>query len=74
MKLSLVQSVGNDIGLSDGKIIGTTLGDLDGLLFVTYYSTMLRYLEVSTEGIADGNFEGFSRCLAWISSLMCNWF
>ena len=35
-----------------------TLGDLDGISLGTYDGTVLIYLEVSTEFIAEGSFEG----------------
>ena len=40
-------------------MIGTTLGAMDGISIRTYYGTVIISLEGSTEGIAEGKFEGF---------------
>ena len=42
--LDIVTNVGNEIGLSYGKVIDKTLGALDGISLGTYYGTVLRYL------------------------------
>ena len=39
-------------------MLGTTLGDIYGISLGTYDVTVIRYLEVSTEGTSEANFEG----------------
>ena len=47
------------------KVLGTTLGALDGLSLGTYYGTELGWLESSTDRAADGKPKGLllSACL-----------
>ena len=54
--LELGINVVNELGLYDGKVIGTTLVDLYGLSLSTYDVTVLIYLVGSTEWIIEGNF------------------
>ena len=56
--LEIGTNVGNELGLSDGKVIGTTIGALDGFPLSTYDGKELLWSEGSTEGTADGNLEG----------------
>ena len=50
-------------------MLGTELGYLDGISLGTYYGTVLIYLEGSTEGLEEGNFDGFLLC-AWLKSFV----
>ena len=61
-------NVGNELVISDGKVLDTTLGALYGLSLGIYYGTIPRSLKCSTEGIAEGSFEGFF-ISAWLVSL-----
>ena len=40
-------------------MLGTTLGDMDGLPLGTYYCSDIVSSECSTDGTIDGKFEGF---------------
>ena len=56
--LELDTNIGNELGLSDWKVIGTTLGSLNGLSLGTYDIIVIRSLEGSTKRIVKGKFEG----------------
>ena len=51
-------NTGTKIVLYDEKVLVTKLRSVDRLSLGAYYGTVLIFLEGSTEGIAEGNFEG----------------
>ena len=56
--LEVGTSVCNKLGFSDGKVIETALGAMDGILLRTYYGIVLIYLEGLSEVILKSYFEG----------------
>ena len=50
--LELGKNIVNEIGFSDGKVVFTTLGALDGISIGKYGGTFLTPLEGSTELIS----------------------
>ena len=55
--LNIGTNVVNELELSYVKVPGTILGYMDGLSIGTYDCKVPRYLEGSTEVIAEGKFE-----------------
>ena len=49
---------GIKLGFYDRKVVGTKIGAVAGVNFGTYVDLELGYLESSTGGAADGNFDG----------------
>ena len=48
---------GIELGFWDGKVLGTTLGELDKLSLGKYEGIQLEYLEGYTDGAAYGKLE-----------------
>ena len=47
---------GSELGLWDGRVLGTILGSVDGLSICTFDGSMLEYLEGFVDGAVVGKF------------------
>ena len=56
--INIVTNKCNKLGLRDSKLLCIPLGDMYGMPLGTYYGSNLVSSEFSTDGVADGNFEG----------------
>ena len=56
--IELGTNVDKELGLSDGKVLGTTLENGDRIILVIDIGTELGYLNVSFDGSNDGKLEG----------------